>query len=111
VTLVADALGEQPAWASLVAAHHERLDGSGYPTGRRGIHLSRAMRIFGLADTFATLVAPGGRGNVRTADDAVTLLPLAARGRADDELLWALVRLLEAGHLLPVRHAPKLGAR
>jgi hypothetical protein len=105
VRLIADALGSQPVWTSLVAGHHERMDGSGYPAGRRGDDLPRAMRIAGLADTFASLVAPAAWGNIRAADEAIGVLRLGARARFGDDLVWALVRVLEAGQLLPLHRA------
>jgi HD-GYP domain-containing protein (c-di-GMP phosphodiesterase class II) len=36
----------------IVAAHHERWDGLGYPNGLRGEQIPLAARIFALADTF-----------------------------------------------------------
>ena len=39
------------------AAHHERLDGTGYPNGLRKEHLSLQSRILALADVFEALTA------------------------------------------------------
>jgi DNA-binding NarL/FixJ family response regulator len=41
--------------APLAAAHHERLDGSGYHRGARGIELSAAARLLAAADVFAAM--------------------------------------------------------
>jgi putative nucleotidyltransferase with HDIG domain len=41
--------------ASTAAAHHERLDGSGYPDGLRGDSLDRPTRILAVADVFDAL--------------------------------------------------------
>ena len=38
-----------------IAQHHERWDGSGYPQGRRGKHISIYARIIGAADTYVAL--------------------------------------------------------
>ncbi len=105
VRLIAEALGSQPAWASLVGGHHERMDGSGYPAGRHGAELPRSLRVAGLADTFAALVGPAAWGNVRAADEAIGVLRLGARARFGDDLVLALVKVLEAGQLLPLRRA------
>jgi putative nucleotidyltransferase with HDIG domain len=43
--------------ASTAAAHHERLDGTGYPDGRRGDTLDRPTRILAVADVFEALTA------------------------------------------------------
>lgn len=37
---------------------HERLDGSGYPRGRRGAEITRLGRILGIADVFAARTEP-----------------------------------------------------
>jgi 3',5'-cyclic-nucleotide phosphodiesterase len=41
----------------IAGAHHEKLDGSGYPFGLRGESISLAARILTLADMFDALVA------------------------------------------------------
>lgn len=102
VRLIAEALGSTPAWTSVVAGHHERLDGSGYPAARRGSDLPRTVRIAGLADTFASLVTPAAWGHIRAADEAIGVLRLGARARFGDDLVWALVGVLESGQLLPM---------
>jgi HD-GYP domain-containing protein (c-di-GMP phosphodiesterase class II) len=36
----------------VIASHHERWDGSGYPRGLRGVEIPLAARIFAVADSF-----------------------------------------------------------
>ncbi len=43
--------------ASMAAAHHERLDGSGYHLGLAAFDLSRSARILAVADVFEALTA------------------------------------------------------
>jgi putative nucleotidyltransferase with HDIG domain len=43
--------------AATAAAHHERLDGSGYPDGLRGDAIDRPTRILAVADVFEALTA------------------------------------------------------
>jgi HD-GYP domain-containing protein (c-di-GMP phosphodiesterase class II) len=43
--------------AEYAGAHHEKLDGSGYPDGRRKEDLSLQSRILALADIFEALTA------------------------------------------------------
>jgi putative nucleotidyltransferase with HDIG domain len=53
-------LGRVPvlsAVASTAAAHHERLDGTGYPDGLRGDMLDRPTRILAVADVFEALTS------------------------------------------------------
>jgi HD domain len=43
--------------ADIVVAHHERLDGSGYPRGLRGEQIPLESRILAVADTYDVLVS------------------------------------------------------
>jgi HD-GYP domain-containing protein (c-di-GMP phosphodiesterase class II) len=54
--ILARAPGFQPL-ADLAGAHHERLDGRGYPDGLEGSQLSLPMRILAVADIAEALVA------------------------------------------------------
>jgi len=47
-------LGE---WGDAVAQHHERFDGTGYPEGLAGEHISLAGRIVSVTDAFETMTA------------------------------------------------------
>jgi hypothetical protein len=109
VELLTAVLGSTPGWSDLVAGHHERLDGSGYPVDHRAEELSRSVRIVGLADLFASLIAPQVWGTVQTADEMAAVLRGAHRG-SGPEMVSALVEILEAGRLLPLRRAGLTGA-
>lgn len=53
-------LGRIPAFHDLsitAAAHHERLDGKGYPYGMTAAHLTRDMRVLAVADIFDALTS------------------------------------------------------
>ena len=41
----------------IASAHHERVDGTGYPLGLKGEHLSQAAKILAIADVYDALVA------------------------------------------------------
>src|SRR6185437_8311788 len=49
--------GAFAALAPLAAAHHERLDGSGYHRGLPGAALTRPMRVLAAADVYAAMTA------------------------------------------------------
>ncbi len=54
-------LGRVPGmWrvAGIAGAHHERLDGSGYPRGRRGADLDPSQRILAAADAYQASLEP-----------------------------------------------------
>ncbi len=43
--------------APIAGAHHERLDGSGYPRGLDAEALTMPMRVLAVADVYAALTA------------------------------------------------------
>lgn len=45
-------------WLEAVGAHHERLDGGGYPRGLRGDDIPFAARILAVADIFSAMSKP-----------------------------------------------------
>lgn len=50
--------GITPSVLEMVATHHERHDGSGYPGGLKGTAIPMGGRILGIVDTYDTLTAP-----------------------------------------------------
>lgn len=44
--------------AEIVLQHHERLDGSGYPSGLKGKHILLEARIVAVADTVDAMASP-----------------------------------------------------
>lgn len=83
------------SWAIDVASdHHERLDGTGYPKGKRGLHLGEEVRLLSVCDVYAALASTRpwrGACEPRTAM-ADTLL-LADRGALDSKQAERLLRL------------------
>lgn len=82
-----------PSALSIIADHHEYLDGSGWPTGKRNPGL--AARIGGLVDRYDRLCSP-------ESPDRDALMPTAALARMfriesakfDQRLLAMLIKLL-----------------
>jgi len=72
----------------IAGAHHERLDGSGYPQRLSGAQVSMPARILGLADVFEALTAkdrPYKRG--RTLREALAILRgMRDNGQIDSDL-------------------------
>ncbi len=78
--------------APLAAAHHERLDGSGYHRGARGIELSSGARLLAAADVFAAITEPRPHREAHTlADAARELHDEVVAGRLDAEAAGAVV--------------------
>jgi HD-GYP domain-containing protein (c-di-GMP phosphodiesterase class II) len=45
--------------AAVLEAHHERIDGTGYPHGLRGDEIPQSARIIAIAEVYDVLTAPG----------------------------------------------------
>lgn len=45
-------------WLTLVAQHHEKLDGSGYPAGLTGEAIRYEARLLAVADVYSAMVTP-----------------------------------------------------
>jgi len=92
--LAADAIPPQPAtelMAAVIATHHERLDGSGYPAGLRGEAIPIAGRIVAVADVFDALTGSRPyRRRVTVAEGLALLQQQAADGLLDPACVAAL---------------------
>jgi HD-GYP domain-containing protein (c-di-GMP phosphodiesterase class II) len=81
----------------IAVQHRERLDGSGYPRGLSGSAISRAGRVLGVADAYASMREPRPHRPARSAPDAAAELRAEVRaGRLDGEAVAAV--LAAAGH-------------
>jgi hypothetical protein len=84
--------------ADAVAGHHERLDGTGYPDGRRQLQLPALTRLLTVCDIYAALCAPRPYRPAREPRTALTdTLLLADQG---------LVDRAQAEHLLQLSFYP-----
>ncbi len=89
--------------APIAACHHERLDGSGYHRGARGIELSSAARLLAAADAFAAMTEDRPhRAALSRTDAAVALHADVRAGRLDPDAAGAV---LEAAGLARRRAA------
>lgn len=100
-------LARTPALArlgALAAAHHERLDGTGYHRGLSGAALPAAARILAAADAYHAMTEPRPHRPALTEEEAAAELAGEVRsGRLDGEAANAV--LAAAGHR--VRHRPR----
>ena len=108
--LTARMFSKPPALAAigqLAALHHERMDGSGYPSGVGGEGLSMAARVIAAADVYHALLEP--RPHRAGLDPDAARLVLTAEitdGRLDGDAVRAV--LDAAGHRVP-RHEGHAG--
>src|SRR5205085_3848521 len=94
------------AEAGWVAAHHERMDGTGYPHGLSGDEIPLEARILFVADSFEAMTSDRTYQHGRDAAEALAALRRCAGTQFDPTVVQALVELIETGALavLAVRH-------
>jgi putative nucleotidyltransferase with HDIG domain len=90
--------------ADIVRAHHERVDGRGYPRGLRGDEIPAIARVVAVAEVYDTLTAPDTYRTPMTSFEALTELRRVAGKQLDGEYVEALAELL-AGRGVDYRHA------
>jgi len=90
----------------VVAHHHERLDGSGYPAGLRGAEVSLAGRIVAVADMYDALTQARAYKPAFSETHAVQMLrSMVQAGKLDGDCVEALLRNDEARQAIQLCHA------
>jgi HD-GYP domain-containing protein (c-di-GMP phosphodiesterase class II)/predicted DNA-binding protein (UPF0251 family) len=78
--------------ANVASAHHERLDGSGYPSGTTAPALSQAARLLAAADAFQAMTEPRAHRQALAPEAAAAQLESDAKaGRLDAEAVAAVL--------------------
>jgi HD-GYP domain-containing protein (c-di-GMP phosphodiesterase class II) len=77
--------------ALLIAHHHERWDGAGYPYGLRGEFIPLSSRILAVADAFDVLLVTEGRHNSSDLRRALRLLQVGSTSQFDPKLVDVFV--------------------
>lgn len=97
---ILERVGKLRREAEILIAHHERLNGTGYPRGLSGEAIPLEARIISVADTFDALISdrPYRRGLPR--EKALAILQEESGMHLDPQAVQAFLRLIEAG-LLP----------
>ena len=80
--------------ARIAAAHHERLDGSGYYQGLTASELDRPSRILAVADVAEALSADRPYRRALSPDEVLAVMRLDAGTRLDGDVVAALGRVL-----------------
>ena len=98
-------LGRVPGFGPLAAvasAHHERLDGHGYPRGLGADELTMSMRVLALADVYEALISERPYRAAYSTDDALDLVAADVPERLDPDAFSALKTLLADGRFTTV---------
>ena len=85
----------------IIASHHERWDGQGYPLGIRGTDIPLLARIVGIAQTFDHLTADAPGRIVLPLDTAISQISLQSHTHFDPLLLELFVQVVKDSPISP----------
>jgi putative nucleotidyltransferase with HDIG domain len=97
-------LGVYGPVGQIVRAHHERIDGRGYPDRLKGDEIPEIARIVAVAEVYDTLTAQDTYRDRMTSFQAITELRRVAGRQLDARYVEALASLL-SGRGMDYRHA------
>jgi len=80
----------------LIAHHHERWDGSGYPYGIRGPFIPLGARILSIADAFDSIHVPNTLDSDARSKIALRILRVASGTQFDPEMVETFCQLQHA---------------
>ena len=84
-----------------VQYHHERYDGSGYPSGLKGSNIPLDARILAIADSFDAMTSSRPYRDKMTAEDALGEIIQCSGTQFDPEIVRVFAKLI--GPSLPVK--------
>ena len=82
----------QEAVAEIIHAHHERVDGRGYPRGLSGEEIPRLSRMISIADTYDVMTARDSYRDPVSSAEAIAELRRVSGAQLDGELVEIFVR-------------------
>jgi putative nucleotidyltransferase with HDIG domain len=85
--------------AEIILAHHERLDGRGYPRGLSGEDIPLFSRMISIADTYDVMTARDSYRSPVSQAEAIAELRRVSGAQLDGELVEAFVRILARNEL------------
>jgi len=81
--------------ADIILAHHERIDGKGYPRGLKGDEIPELARIISVADTYDVMTARDSYRTPMSSYDAIVELRRVAGAQLDARFVEVFIELLE----------------
>ena len=92
--------------AAPASAHHERLDGSGYPHGWAAAELTMPMRALAVADVHEALTSARPYRPARSLELALELIHLDTPHRLNADAVSVLEKILRNPSATPVNRLP-----
>ncbi len=89
--------------AEIILAHHERIDGKGYPRGLEGDDIPELARIISVADTYDVMTARDSYRTPTSSYEAIQELRRVAGKQLDARFVEVFIELLE-GKDVSFRH-------
>jgi len=81
--------------ADIIHAHHERIDGRGYPRRLSGDEIPIAARIIAIADTYDVMTSRDSYRKPVSSDEAIAELRRVSGSQLDGEIVELFVQLVE----------------
>ena len=85
--------------ADIIIAHHERVDGKGYPNGVAGEDIPLGSRIISVADTYDVMTSRDSYRRPVSSEAAIVELRRVAGSQLDARVVEAFVEMIEAGRV------------
>jgi putative nucleotidyltransferase with HDIG domain len=82
--------------ANIVLAHHERIDGTGYPNGMPGDRIPVIARIISVADTYDVMTSRDSYRKPVTSQTAIAELRRVSGAQLDGNLVEIFAQILES---------------
>jgi hypothetical protein len=89
--------------SDIILAHHERIDGKGYPRGLRGPEIPALSRMISVADTYDVMTARDSYRKPISSFEAIQELRRVSGSQLDGEYVEIFIRIL-AGKDVRFRH-------
>jgi len=90
--------------AEIILAHHERIDGKGYPRGLAGDDIPELARIISVADTYDVMTARDSYRTPTSSTEAIQELRRVSGKQLDGRFVEVFIELLE-GKDVSFRHS------
>jgi putative nucleotidyltransferase with HDIG domain len=82
--------------AEIILAHHERIDGTGYPNGITGNEIPKLARMISVADTYDVMTARDSYREPVPSEDAIAELRRVAGAQLDAEYVEIFAEIIGA---------------